>query len=101
MPLPLAPLLPLALRLGVVAIAGFAARRLVAGRRHPGRTDQRMEDAFDDLSEGVAVHRPADRSEPDLSQTNGAARLRRTVQIAGHRYEVDAAIATRFRIRKG
>ncbi|MDP3262548.1 MAG: hypothetical protein U1E06_00390 [Tabrizicola sp.] len=101
MPLPLAPLLPLALRLGAFALAGYAARRLVAGRSHPGRTDQRMEDALDDVGEGVTVHRPADRNETGLAQTNSTARLRRTVQIAGHRYEVDAAIATRFRIRKG
>ena len=101
MPLPLAPLLPLALRLGAFAVAGFAARRLIAGRTHPGRTDQRMEDAFDDIGEGIAVHQPVDRSEPDLTQTNSAARLRRTVQIGSRRFEVDAAIATRFRIRKG
>lgn len=101
MPVPLAPLLPLALRLGAFALAGYAARRLVAGRSYPGRTDQRMEDALDDLGEGFAIHRPADRSESGLAQTNGAARLCRTVKIAGHRYEVDAAIATRFRIRKG
>ena len=101
MPLPLAPLLPFALRLGVLAVAGYAARRLVARKSHPGRTDQRMEDAFDDMGEGLAVHRPADRADPGLAQTNGAARLRRTVRIGGNRYEVDAAIATRFRIRKG
>jgi hypothetical protein len=100
-PLPLAPFLPIALRLGVLAVAGFATRRLIARKSHPGRTDQRLEDAFDDLGEGLAVHRPADRAEPGIAQTNSAARLRRTVRIGGNQYEVDAAIATRIRIRKG
>ncbi len=101
MPLPLAPLFPLALRIGLFTAAGYAVRRYFVGRTHPGRTDQRMEDALDGLDEGLAVHRPADRSEPGSSQTNTAARLRRTVHIGSTRYEVDAAVVTRFRIRKG
>lgn len=43
MPLPLAPLIPLAVRLGLVATTTFALTRLVQSRVHPGRTDQRAE----------------------------------------------------------
>lgn len=98
MPLPLAPLIPLALRLGAVAAAGLAARRLVVARSHPGRTDQRAEDALDDLDEGIALHRPTDRAED--SQTNAAARLRRTIRFRGQAYELDAGVLARFRLRK-
>lgn len=98
MPLPLAPLIPLALRLGAVAAAGLAARRFILARSHPGRTDQRAEDALDDLDEGLAVHRPADRTED--TQTNAAARLRRTIRFRGQTYELDAGLLARLRLRK-
>ncbi|NJM84173.1 MAG: hypothetical protein HC844_18540 [Tabrizicola sp.] len=101
MPLPLAPLLPLAMRLGLVTAAGYAVKRYVAARSFPGRTDQRVEDAFDDLGEGIAVHRPADRAAGDQRQTNTAARLVRVIRIGSRRIEIDAAVMTRLRIRKG
>jgi hypothetical protein len=96
MPLPLAPLLPIALRLGVLALAGYAARSLLAGRTHTGRTDQRAEDALDDLPDGIASHRPRDAE----GQSNAAFRLRRTVQINGGTYELDAGAIARLRLRK-
>ena len=101
MPLPLAPLIPLAMRLGLVTAAGYAIKRLVAARSFPGRTDQRVEDAFDDLGEGLAIHRPQDRAADDIRQTNTAARLTRTLRIGKRRIEGDAALMTRFCIRKG
>ena len=97
MPLPLAPLVPFALRLGVFAVAGYAARRVITARTHPGRTDIRAEDALDDLGEGLAVHRPGDL--PDLRQTNTTARLRRTIRFRGKTYDLDAGLIARFRIR--
>lgn len=101
MPLPLAALVPVALRLGLITVAGYAMKRLVDARTHTGRTDQRMEDALDDLGEGVAVHRPSDRAEPGLTQTNTAARLRRTLRFGSSRIDVDAAVVARLRIRRG
>ncbi|MES2667770.1 MAG: hypothetical protein V4712_16915 [Pseudomonadota bacterium] len=98
MPLPLAPLIPFALRLGAVAAAGLAARRFILARSHTGRTDQRAEDALDDLNEGLALHRPADRT--DDAQTNAAARLRRTIRFRGQTYELDAGLLARLRLRK-
>jgi hypothetical protein len=98
MPLPLAPLVPLVLRLGVVAAAGYAIRRVVIARTYPGRTDIRAEDALDDLGEGLALHHPADM--PETRQTNTTARLRRTITFRGRTYEVDAGLIARFRIRK-
>ncbi|MES2144964.1 MAG: hypothetical protein V4516_11570 [Pseudomonadota bacterium] len=98
MPLPLAPLVPLVLRLGVVAAAGYAIRRLVTARAHPGRTDIRAEDALDDLGEGVALHRPLDLA-PNR-QTNTTMRLRRIIRFRGKTYEVDAGLIARLRIRR-
>ena len=95
MPLPLAPLIPVLFRIGVVATTTVALTRLVAAR-HPGRTDQRAEDALDDLGEGLSLHRPADRAE----QTNATARLRRVVRFRGQAYEVDAGLMARFRLRR-
>ena len=96
MPLPLAPLLPIVLRMGVVATTTFALTRLVASA-HPGRTDQRAEDALDDLGEGLTLHRPADRAED--GQTNATARLRRVIRFRGRAYEVDAGLMARLRLR--
>jgi len=100
MPLPLAPLVPLVLRLGAAAAAGFALRRAMDARMAVGRTDQRAEDAMDDLAEGLAVHRPPDRAGEGDSQTNTAARLRRTIRWGKTGVEVDAALLARFRIRR-
>ena len=98
MPLPLAPLIPLAVRLGLVATATFALTRLVQSVTHPGRTDQRAEDALDELSEGLSLHRPTDRAED--RQTNASARLRRVVRFGGRTYEVDAGLMARLRLRE-
>lgn len=98
MPLPLAPLVPLALRLGLVATSSYAVTRWVRTRTHPGRTDQRAEDALDDLGEGFAVHRPADRAED--GQTNASARLRRMIRFRGTTWELDAGLMARLRLRQ-
>lgn len=95
MPLPLAPLVPLAIRLGLVATTTFALTRLVQSATHPGRTDQRAEDALDDLGEGLSLHHPADRAE----QTNATARLRRVIRFRGRAYELDAGLMARLRLR--
>ncbi len=97
MPLPLAPLIPLAVRLGLVATTTFALTRLVQSSTHPGRTDQRAEDALDELGEGLSVHRPLDRA--DDRQTNATARLRRVIRFRGRSYEVDAGLMARLRLR--
>jgi hypothetical protein len=98
MPLPLAPLIPLAVRLGLVATTTLAVTRWVRHRTHPGRTDQRAEDAFDDLGEGFSLHRPADRA--DDSQTNAAVRVRRVIRFRGKTWELDAGLMTRLRLRQ-
>jgi hypothetical protein len=70
--------------------------RLVRRATYPGRTDQRAEDALDDLGEGITVHRPADQTE----QTNATARVRRVVRFRGRSYEIDAGLMARLRVRK-
>lgn len=103
MPLPLAPLVPVVLRVGMVATTAFAMTRWVRSRTYPGRTDQRAEDAFDDLGEGLSLHRPADRADPTLGdrQTNAAARMRRVIRLGRRTWEIDAGLMARFRIRRG
>lgn len=100
MPLPLAPLVPIVLRLGAAAAAGFALRQMVTARMSVGRTDQRAEDVLDDLDDGLAVHSPADRATEGDSQTNTAARLRRTIRWGARGVEIDAALFARFRVRR-
>ena len=98
MPLPLAPLIPLAVRLGIVASTTWAVTRWVRSASHPGRTDQRAEDALDELGEGLSVHQPADRAED--RQTNATARVRRVVRFRGRTWEVDAGLMARLRLRE-
>jgi hypothetical protein len=100
MPLPLAPLLPLAVRLGVVSAATLAARRWIRLQSFPGRTDQRAEDALDDLGEGLSLHHPPDRNGVGESQTNGTARMVRVIRLRGRTYRIDAAVLARFRVRR-
>lgn len=99
MPLPLAPILPIALRVGAVALAGLAAGRWIAARSHAGRTDQRSEDALDDLGEGLSLHRPADRNRDGDRQANAGARLRRVIRFRGRIWELDAGVMARFRLK--
>ncbi len=100
MPLPLAPLLPIAIRIGAVAAAGWAVRRSLKKRTYPGRTDQRVEDALDDAGEGLALHQPEDRGDAVTKQTNATARLRRTIRWGKRQIEIDAALLGRLKIRK-
>jgi hypothetical protein len=99
MPLPLAPLLPIALRLGAVTALGLAARAWVSRNSFPGRTDQRAEDALDDLGEGLSLHRPADRGGDEVSQTNTTARVVRAIRLGGRTWELDAGLIARVRLR--
>ena len=97
MPLPLAPFLPLMMRIGAVAVAGYAARRWIRSRAYPGRLDQRAEEALDDLDEGLTLLHP--RGEPDTRQTNATLRWRRTIGFRGRTWEVDAGVMARFSLR--
>ncbi len=102
MPLPLAPLLPLALRVGAIAATGYAVRTWLRARSFPGRTDQRAEDALDDLGEGLSLHHPADRADAEArtSQTNASARMRRVIRFRGKTWELDAGLMARLRLRE-
>ncbi|MCE6961135.1 hypothetical protein LAZ40_19070 [Cereibacter sphaeroides] len=101
MPLPLAPLAVIALRTGAIAGAVWLVRRAVARQSLAiGRTDQRAEDALEDLHDGLAIHRPLDRAAHGVRQTNAAGRMRRTVLWQGGGVEIDAAWLGRLRIRR-
>lgn len=91
-PLALAPLVPVVLRLGAAAALGYAARRAFAARTHRGRTDQRAEDALDDLDEGLGLHRPKDAP----GQRNAALRINRTIRFRGRTWQLDAGAIARW-----
>lgn len=96
LPLALAPLVPIALRLGVVAVVGYAAKRAVAARIHSGRTDQRAEDALDDLDEGLGLHAPKDAA----GQRNAALRVSRKIRFRGRTWQLDAGAIARWRLKE-
>ena len=100
MPLPFAPLIPIALRIGVFAAAGLALHRSLRGEIRPGRSDQRAEDALDALDEGIALHQPRDRVGESGSQTNAAMRWRRVIRWGSTALEVDATLISRLRLRR-
>lgn len=95
MPLPLAPIASVALRMGVrygaIALATYAISRSL----EPAHRDQRAEDAMDDVHEGVHFRR-------DDEQVNGTARLKRTIRVGhnGPGVEIDASALGRVRIRR-
>ncbi len=91
MALPLAPIAAVALRYGTVAVATYALARAV----EKGRRDQRVEDALDDLPEGITARR-----EPE--QINATARIIRTIRLGntGPGVEIDLTSLTRIRFRK-
>ena len=102
--MPIARILPLALRVGAVAATAYTAwtlRRAVAARSFPGRVDQRAEDALDALDEGVSVHRSELLGDAEENrQTNAAARFRRVVRLGGKNLEIDASLLARLRLRR-
>ncbi len=91
MALPLAPIAGLALRYGAVAVATYALSRTI----DQGRRDQRAEDAFDDVQEGVTLRR-------DSEQTNATGRFCRVIRLGetGPGVEIDASVLGRVRIRR-
>lgn len=96
MPIPPRALAAIALKTGVFAVAVWAIRRGLSD----GRTDQRAEEALDDLDEGLALHRPLDRAVGDTRQTNVAARVRRSFHWPGGGVEIDGAVLGRLKIRR-
>lgn len=93
MALPLAPIAIVAAKYGTIALAGYALARQI----QPGRTNQPLEDAMDEMPEGLSAHRPRDRD-----QLNGAARLRRVIRLgqSGPGLEIDASLLGRLRFRR-
>lgn len=102
--MPVARILPIALRLGAVvatAVATVKLGRALAAHSHAGRIDQRAEDALDDLPDGLALARAKTMGDAEENrQTNAAARLRRTIRLGGKRLEIDAAGLARLRIKR-
>lgn len=102
--MPVARILPIALRVGAVAATAYTAwtlRRVVLAQSHPGRLDQRVEDALDAMDEGLSVHRSqvlGDTSEN--RQANVSGRFRCIVRIGGRTLEVDVGLVSRLRIRR-
>ena len=95
MPIPLviAPIARVAIRYGAVALATWGLTRAF----HPGRTNQRAEDAMDETPEGFTAH-----GLKDADQINATARFRRVIRLSegGPGVEIDATSLTRLRIRR-
>lgn len=84
MPLPLVP------------IAGATLAAIVLARAlRPVRIDQRGEDALDALDEGVGIARVRSRE-----QTSASGRIRRIVHLGNRRFEIDAGVLARVRLRQ-
>lgn len=102
--MPAARLVPVTLRVAVVAataLTAWSVRRALVSAPHPGRMDQRAEDALDDLDEGLALHRTRVLGDAgDNRQTNAAARFRRVIRFRGQRVEIDAGFLGRIRLRQ-
>lgn len=94
------PFVPLALRIGAAAMAGYGFARWLGAQAGEGRRDQRAEDLLDDLDEGFLLHRPA----PDLAdgarQQNASLRLRRSIGFRGRQWDIDAGVIARLRVRE-
>ena len=96
MPLPLLPLAPAAvtaLKCGGVALAALWVSRRV----QRARIDQRLEDALDEMPEGLAAARTRARE-----QVNAAGRFRRRIGLVGRdgAIEIDAGFVARLRLRR-
>ncbi|MEQ8367005.1 MAG: hypothetical protein RIB61_09885 [Roseicyclus sp.] len=85
------PIAAMALRYGAVALATFAATRIV----QRGRLNQPVEDALDEAPEGLHLRR-------DTGEVNGSARWKRTFRIGqrGPGVMMDAAALGRVRLRR-
>lgn len=88
--MPLPPVAAIAIRYGAVALIGWAAARSIP----QGRRDQRVEDAFDELGEGVTLRR-------ENASMGATARLRRVFRASptASGVEIDLAVLSRLRIR--
>lgn len=93
MPVPLIPIAGVVAKYGAVALAAWAVTRQV----ERGRTDQRAEDAMDDLPDGMTAHHARDRG-----QANATAKWRRVVRFGdgGPAFEIAAAAMGRFSVRR-
>jgi len=91
MAIPVAPIAGIALRYGAVALAAYAATRMMT----PGRLDQSVEDAMDETPEGLTFRR-------DAEQANGTARWVRTVRIGanGPGVKIDATGFARVKVSR-
>ncbi|MGY6706672.1 hypothetical protein [Roseinatronobacter sp.] len=92
MALPLAPIAAVAVKYGALALAGYALARQV----RPGHIAQPLEDALDEVPDGISITQPR-----DADQINSAARLRRTIRLGhtGRGIELDAAFLARLKLR--
>lgn len=94
------PFVPLALRIGLAAVAGYGFVRWVTPRAGEGRRDQRAEDALDDLGEGLLLHKTASGASPGARQQNASLRLKRIIGFRGREWEIDAGLIARLRFRE-
>lgn len=89
MPVPFMPIAGIALKYGAVALTGYALARATSH----GRLDQRIEDLFDETSEGVTLR-------TDVGQANATFRWKRALRLisTGKGVQFDAVALTRLKV---
>jgi len=94
MPLPLPPLALLALRTAGVALSAYALTRMAA----PARRDQRVEEALDEMPEGVHLSREDETGDDQVWRAGG--KLRRSIRFGLRGVELELAGLGRLRLRR-
>ena len=93
----MAVILPIVLRIGAAAAAGFVLNHLLTRSFAKAYRDQRAEDAFDDLSEGLALSQQA---EGEGQQRNATLRVKRSLRIGEQTWDLDAAAMLRLKLSR-
>ncbi len=95
MPLPIAPVVGLAVRYGAVAAIGALVVR--ASTNKHDQKNAAFEASFDQIDEGLNVFRTEQSGETQYHAHHGH---RRSVWLGRHGIEIDSRVLGRFRVRK-
>lgn len=93
----MAVILPMVLRIGAAAAAGFVVNHLMRCRFAKAYRDQRAEDAFDDLSEGLAF---SQHPEGGGQQRNATFCVRRSLRFGEQTWDLDASAMLRLKLSR-
>ncbi len=95
MPLPLAPIVGLAVRYGAVAAIGALAVRAATQKQE--HKNASFESSFDQIHDGVHVFRTEEKGETQFHAHHGHVR---SIYLGRHGVEFDSRVLGRLRVRK-